>query len=174
MTDLAPDTDATPRRRRAPLPPFETVIERHGPALLRFCVSRLGPDRGEEAFQETLLAALRHYHELRDPEAVGGWLFAIAHRKLVDAARSRERAPIPSETLEEHAAVWRDPEPDGTIWSRVAALPPKQREAVGLRYLADLAHAEIAVAMGTSEEAARRNVFEGLKRLRQALDPGGR
>jgi RNA polymerase sigma factor (sigma-70 family) len=170
VTAANPDSDRSPRRRRLPLPPFETVIERHGPALLRFCVARLGPDRGEESFQETLLAALRHYDELRDPEAVGGWLFAIAHRKVVDTARSRERAPIPSDTLEEHAAVWRDPEPTDSIWSRVAALPPKQREAVGLRYLADLSHADVATAMGISEEAARRNVFEGLKRLRQAVE----
>src|SRR4029077_3238010 len=50
-----------PRNRRSvrPLVPFELVIERHGPAVLRFCVARLGPDRGEDAFQETLLAALR-------------------------------------------------------------------------------------------------------------------
>lgn len=172
MSEVDPDTDGVPRRRRRPpLPPFETVVERHGPALLRFCVSRLGPDRGEESFQETLLAALRHYDELRDPDAVGGWLFAIAHRKIVDTARNRERTPTPSDALEEHAAVWHDPEPTGTIWSRVAELPPKQREAVGLRYLADLPHADVARAMGISEEAARRNVFEGLRRLRRALDP---
>ena len=45
---------------------------------------------------------------------------------------------------------------------RVRALPDKQRQAVALRFLADLSHAEIAEAMGTSEPAARRNVFEGL------------
>jgi DNA-directed RNA polymerase specialized sigma24 family protein len=44
----------------------------------RFCVARLGPDRGEEAFQETLLAALGHYNDLRGTGAVGGWLFSIA------------------------------------------------------------------------------------------------
>jgi DNA-directed RNA polymerase specialized sigma24 family protein len=75
------------------LEPFESVLERHGPAVLRFCVARLGPDRGEEAFQETLLAALRHYDDLRDTGAVGGWLFSIAQRKIVDSARSLARAP---------------------------------------------------------------------------------
>jgi len=33
----------------------------------------------------------------------------------------------------------------------------------------DLTHAEVAVAMGTSEEAARRNAFEGLRKLRQEM-----
>lgn len=148
-------------------------MERHGPAVLRFCVARAGPDRGEECFQETLLAALGAYEGLRDPGAVAGWLFQIAHRKIVDAARTAERAPVAAgEAIEEHLAPWHDPEPGrSAVWARVAALPPKQREAVALRYVADLTHADVALVMGTSVEAARRNAFEGLRRLR---DEGAR
>ncbi|MEV4423600.1 sigma-70 family RNA polymerase sigma factor [Patulibacter sp. NPDC049589] len=170
---MSDPTPAAPRRRRRPVPrpPFEVVVERHGPAVLRFCVARMGPDRGEECFQETLLAALRAYDELRDPGAVGGWLFQIAQRKIVDAARSAARAPDPAgDDLEAHLDPWHDPEPGSGIWARVATLPPKQREALALRYLADLSHADVAVAMGTSVEAARRSVFEGLRRLRDEVE----
>ena len=45
-------------------------------------------------------------------------------------------------------------------------LPPKQRGAILLRYGADLSHAEIAAALDCSEEAARRSLHEGLKKLR--------
>jgi DNA-directed RNA polymerase specialized sigma24 family protein len=83
----------TARRRVSRVEPFESVLERHGPAVLRFCVARLGADRGEEAFQETLLAALRHYDDLRERGAAGPWLFSIAQRKIVDGARSLARAP---------------------------------------------------------------------------------
>jgi RNA polymerase sigma factor (sigma-70 family) len=157
------------RRSVSALEPFDSVLERHGPAVLRFCVARLGTDRGEEAFQETLLAALCHYDELRNAGAVGGWLFSIAQRKIVDSARSQARAPIASDQVEEHVAAWHDPDPADNMWSQVAALPPKQREAVALRYMADLSHGDIAEAMGTTADAARRNVFEGLKRLRRDL-----
>ena len=51
------------------------------------------------------------------------------------------------------------------------SLPDKQRTAVALRFLADAAYAEIGVVMQTSEEAARRNVHEGLKRLRREYRP---
>ncbi len=44
-------------------------------------------------------------------------------------------------------------------------LPEKQRTAVTLRYLADLTNSEIAAVMGTSADAARRSVFEGLQKL---------
>jgi DNA-directed RNA polymerase specialized sigma24 family protein len=43
---------------------------------------------------------------------------------------------------------------------------------VTLRYLADLSHREIAEVMETSEDAARRNVFEGLRRLREHSEEG--
>ena len=56
---------------------------------------------------------------------------------------------------------------DGSLWQYVPGLPPKQRQAVSLRYVADLSHREIAVVMQTSEAAARRNVYEGLVRLRR-------
>jgi RNA polymerase sigma factor (sigma-70 family) len=149
------------------LPPFEDVIELHGPAVLRFCVAQTGSERGEDVFQETMLAALRAYDEVRDPAAIGSWLFSIAARKAVDSHRGRARAPEPVADLEpppiDDGPVLRD---DG-IWQLVRSLPGKQRTAVTLRYLADLSHREIAEVMETSEDAARRNVFEGLRRLRE-------
>ncbi len=47
------------------------------------------------------------------------------------------------------------------------ALPEKQRVAVFLRSAADMSYAEVAEVLGSSQEAARRNVHEGLKRLRE-------
>ena len=56
---------------------------------------------------------------------------------------------------------------DPELWTAVAALPPKQRGAVLLRFLADLSHSEIGAALDCSPEAARRNLHEGLNRLRK-------
>ena len=60
---------------------------------------------------------------------------------------------------------------DDALWSRVRELPPKQRTALALRYVADAAYDEIAAVMETTEDAARRNVHEGLKRLRMEYQP---
>jgi RNA polymerase sigma factor (sigma-70 family) len=51
----------------------------------------------------------------------------------------------------------------------VRALPPKQRLAVAHRFVLDLSYKEIGEAMDTTEEAARRNVHEGLNKLREAV-----
>jgi RNA polymerase sigma factor (sigma-70 family) len=66
--------------------------------------------------------------------------------------------------------IWLPGPRDENLWSRVAELPPKQRAAVALRYIADAPYAEISAVMGTSEEAARRNVHEALKTLRTEVE----
>jgi RNA polymerase sigma factor (sigma-70 family) len=152
---------------RQHLPPFEQVIDEHGPAVLRFCAAQAGPQRAEDVFQETMLAALRAYGELRDAAAIRSWLFAIAARKAVDAHRKRAREPEPVADLDPPATAGDSALHDDAIWREVRALPEKQRSAVALRYVADLSHREIAEVMGTSEAAARRNVYEGLEQLRR-------
>ena len=57
-------------------------------------------------------------------------------------------------------------EPDDDLWGLVRELPDKQRTALALRYVTDAGYDEISAVMSTSEEAARRNVHEALKRLR--------
>ena len=146
---------------RSHLPPFEQVIELHGPAVLRFCAAQAGADRAEDVFQETMLAALRAYDELRDAAAIRSWLFSIAARKAVDAHRASARAPEPVADLEPPAADDDVPVRDDGIWRLVRSLPGKQRTAVTLRYLADLSHREIAEVMGTSEDAAQAQRVRG-------------
>jgi RNA polymerase sigma factor (sigma-70 family) len=153
------------------LPPFEQVIEVHGRAVLRLCAAQAGPERAEDVFQETMLAALRAYDEVRDPAAIRSWLFSIAARKAVDAHRQRLRSPEPVADLEPPAVADDVEIRDEGLWHLVRSLPDKQRSAVALRYVADLSHREIAEVMRTSEAAARRNVFEGLERLREHVQP---
>jgi RNA polymerase sigma factor (sigma-70 family) len=165
-----------PTRAARGLPPFERVVDLHGPALLRFCAAQVGPERAEDCFQETMLAALRAYGSVRDAGALRAWLFSIAARKAIDSHRAQGRAPQPAEELESLAAQVPAAEREPALWARVRELPDKQRQAVSLRYLADLSHKEIAEIMGTTDAAARRNLFEGLARLRKELDltPGAR
>jgi RNA polymerase sigma factor (sigma-70 family) len=149
------------------LPPFQTLIDEHAGevmAVLRGSVGRAG---AEDCFQETFLSALRAYPGLKDGSNLRAWLITIAHRKAIDHHRAGGRRPLPVAELAEPAVS--DPERDGDIWVAVAALPPKQRAAVTLRYASDLPHGEIAAALGCSPEAARRSLHEGIKRLRKEL-----
>ena len=151
------------------LPPFQTVLDDHANAVMGILHGAVGRDGAEDCFQETFLSALRAYPKLKDASNLRGWLLTIAHRKAIDHHRARGRAPVPVPEPAELAAGNGIPEPDDGLWAAVAALPPKQRTAVALRYGSDLPHSEIAAALGCSPEAARRSLHEGLKRLRKDL-----
>lgn len=146
-------------------PPFQTFFAEHRDAVWRLLVATVGPQDAEDCFQETWLAALRAWPP-RDTTNLKGWLYAVARNKATDEHRARARRPLahadPPETSTVGAA---DPEPG--LWADVGRLPEKQRTAVLHRFVADLAYDEIGAVMGTSPEAARRNVHEGVTRLRQ-------
>jgi RNA polymerase sigma factor (sigma-70 family) len=147
------------------LPPFQKLLDAHALDVHRFLVALVGRTDAEDCYQETWLAALRAYPRLRDASNLRGWVLTIAHRKAIDHLRAGRRAPVPVEELPE-----RPPPPPGggdeAVWVKVRELPAKQRTALALRYVADAPYAEISALMETTEEAARRNVHEGLKRLR--------
>ena len=58
---------------------------------------------------------------------------------------------------------------DPELWERVRDLPTKQRTAVFCRSVLGMPYDELAVLLESSEDAARRNVHEGLKRLKEEL-----
>jgi RNA polymerase sigma factor (sigma-70 family) len=151
------------------LPPFQTLIDAHAHDLHRFVVAQLGPHDGADCFQEALLAALRAYPGLRDATNLRGWLFTIAHRKVLDHHRSTVRRPVAVAALPEVAVGDRDGSGDAALWDAVVCLPEKQRGAVVLRYLLDLPYAEVGQILGCSESAARQNVRAALGALRQEV-----
>lgn len=138
--------------------------------VYRFLTAAVGPLDADDCFQDTFLAALRAYPRLTDPTRLDRWVLRIASRKAIDHHRAAGRRPVPTGRIPERSvtpAGW--PELDGELQSAVASLPPKQRVAVVHRHVLDRSYADVAEAMGTTEEAARANVSQGLKRLRELM-----
>ena len=149
------------------LPPFQVLLDEHRDDVYRFLVASLGRDEADDCFQETFISALRAYPRLRDASNLRSWLFTIAHRKAIDAHRARGRRAVPVEEVPEQAVGGGFlPNGEPELWHAVRRLPDKQRAAVLHRYVNDLAYVDIGQVMGVSEEAARRSVHEGLKKLR--------
>lgn len=150
------------------LPPFQAFLDEHREDVYRFLVAAAGPAEADDCFQETFLAALRAYPRLRDGSNLRGWVMTVAYRKAMDAHRSRKRRAEPVGEVpdrETHAAA--DPDPE--LWDAVRGLPIGQRGAVLLRFVADLPYAQIAVALGCREDAARQRVRDGLRGLKERV-----
>ena len=156
----------------SPPPPFSRFLEDHREAVYRFLVATVGPDEADDCFQETFIKALRAYPRLTHDDNLRAWALTIARRTAIDAARNRGRRPLPASNPEPPPVDGTPDLGDPALWEAVRGLPPRQRAAVTLRYVNDLPYAEIGRVIGSSEEAARRSAFEGLRRLREVWHAG--
>lgn len=146
----------------ASIPPFESFYVEHRDAVFGFLARRLGRSAAEDAFQETFLRALRAYGRLQHGKHLRAWVFTIATNVAMDTLRAK---PAPSADGEPVAELQRDAFRE--LEHLTDELPPTERAAVVLRYGYDLPYAQIADALGSSEEAARAAASSGVRRLRR-------
>ncbi|RLP76791.1 RNA polymerase sigma factor [Mycetocola tolaasinivorans] len=151
--------------------PFETAVDQHGTTVLRVCRAVLGVHTdAEDAWSETFAAALAEWENLASSENVRGWLVTVAHRKAIDVLRVRTKQGTTLEHAPEPHSRLGLPQTDHLdLYRAIAALPPGQRSAVTLHYLAGLPYADVARESGISPAAARRAGSDGVRTLRAAL-----
>lgn len=168
--------DLTPRGFRAfhqtvRAPPFAAFLEEHRSLVYRYLHASVGPQDADDCFQETFLSALRAYPRLRSAENLRAWVLAIATRKIIDHLRRAGRRPVPLGEVPETAAP-QPPDGQPELWAAVSSLPPGERAVMVQRYVLDLPYAEIAAALGCSEEAARSRALAARRKLRTILSRG--
>jgi RNA polymerase sigma-70 factor, ECF subfamily len=163
-----------PEKLHLPLP-FEQIIQRHEREIMRYLLRVSGNrDDAADLSQETWLRAYRAYPQLQPESEVRPWLYAIAVNLCRNRARDGARRARVIVGDNEGSAFGRhdrsldENEGYATVHVRemIADLPTKQRAALHLRYFAGLDYAEIAGAMGCSEESARANVSQAMKKLK--------
>lgn len=151
----------------------------HGAILGRLCMALLGSQAdADEATQETLLRAHRAMATYRGEGSVKAWLCGIARHVCAHMLETRRRG---REALE----LVRTDETDDTVRAQfaikrrarairdgLAKLKPSEREALVLRFVADLSHREIATACNLDEAAARKRISRALARLRSVMPEG--
>jgi RNA polymerase sigma factor (sigma-70 family) len=157
------------------LPPFQQLVDAHWRDVSRLAHALAGPGEGEDVAQQAWTQALAAYPRLDSARNLRSWLMTITARCAMDGHRSRSRRAVPTDDLPEpaHAAPAADDlatQGNSLLWEHVRSLPVRQREAVALRYVADLDHAGVAAAMGTTPAATRRLVSDALAALRNEVE----
>jgi RNA polymerase sigma factor (sigma-70 family) len=143
-------------------------MDEHAGDVWRLVAALAGAQDADDCFQETFLAALRAYPELRGGGSLRAWVLRIAYTKAMDVHRGRARRPRSVASVPDRAGP-PAPELDDELWRLVRSLPGRQREAIAYRFALDMSYADVARAMKCSQDAARRSVHEGIKRLREAV-----
>jgi len=151
-----------------PLPPFWTLVEEHGAALLDHAQRLVGPSDAADVLGDALLRALRAYPGLAHGEHLRAWLYRIVTNVALDQlARDGRRELTSSGALPEAAA--HDPGGVEAFTDLIAPLSDGAKAVLTLRYVADLPYAEIAARLGCSPPAARQRASTAIRSLRETL-----
>src|SRR6202035_2231478 len=128
----------------------------------------------EEVVQDSFVAMHGGWRRLRDTEKALSYLrqavvnrsrSVLRHRTVVDRNAPKH---VPDEPSAEAGAITLLER--SAVISALRGLPDRQREAIVLRYYADLSEAEIAATMGISRGAVKSHTARGMSALRAALE----
>jgi RNA polymerase sigma-70 factor (ECF subfamily) len=145
----------------------DAVTERL-PMLLAAARALIGNDAdARDLTQHTAEIALRRGGTLRDPAAITAWLLTIQAREAF-GLRVRLRRWIDIGRVSLPSVPGPDPEALA-IRAALQALPPRTRLAVVLHHMAGLPVADVAVALGVSQNTVKTQLRLGLARLREEL-----
>jgi len=175
---LPPDPFPVSGTGRAEWSPDRAVIElysQHYRALVRLAALLVrDTPTAEEVVQDSFVAMHGGWQRLRDTEKALAYLrqavvnrsrSVLRHRTVVD--KNLQKAPPDMPSAEHGALVLLE---RSAVVAALRELPDRQREAIVLRYYADLSEAEIATAMGISRGAVKSHTARGIAALRAALE----
>ncbi|GAA4613823.1 SigE family RNA polymerase sigma factor [Saccharopolyspora hordei] len=149
------------------------LYQEHYKQLLRIAVL-LVDDRAaaEDIVQDAYVRVFDSRTRLRDP----GKALAFLRQAVLNRARSVLRRRLVAKKYQPKLAT-EDSQPDDTgrgvdravLAAALAKLPRRQREAVVLRYYADLSESRTAEVMGCSQGAVKSYCSRGVSRLSELL-----
>ena len=130
----------------------------------------------EDIVQEAFLQAYRKLGMLNDPAKFASWLYTIARRAALDFLKKQRRITIATAEIDRIASdaatpaeVYAKKQLSKLLWSQVAELPPKTREAMLLFYMEGFSIRRSAEFLEIGEEAMKSRLQFGRERLRESL-----
>lgn len=149
---------------------FAVLVERHYATLVACCRRMVG-ESAHDAAQDAVVTALLSLDRLRDAEKFGAWLVGIGLNACRAMLRERSPAPPPDPLSPDPADIVAERELAARVRAAIAELPPGQREAVTLYYLAGLTQAEAAEHLGIPPGAVKTRLHKARASLRVRLEP---
>ena len=128
----------------------------------------------EEMVQECFIAMHDGWHRLREVEKALSYLkqavvnrskSVLWHRSVVDRNAPKPAPDMPSAEQGAMSLLERS-----AVITALRGLPDRQRQALVLRYYADMSEAQIAEMMGISKGAVKSHTARGMSSLRAVLE----
>ena len=128
----------------------------------------------EEVVQDSFVAMHGAWRRLRDSDKALSYLrqsvvnrsrSVLRHRVVVDRNAPKPAPDMPSAEQGALSLLERS-----AVIAALRTLPPRQREALVLKFYADLSEAQIAASMGISQGAVKSHTARGMASMRAVLE----
>jgi RNA polymerase sigma factor (sigma-70 family) len=153
------------------------LVNRHGPMVWGVCRRQLSHHDAEDAFQATFIVLVRKAASIAQREAVGNWLYGVAHQTALQARRSaaRRRAREVQVTEMPDAEApqerWADLQP--LLDEELSRLPDHYRTVIVLSDLEGRTRKEIAAQLGCPEGTVASRLVRARSMLAKRLTQRG-
>ena len=159
----------------SPLEEFNSVVEIYSEEIFAYLWRWLnGHEDAEDCLQEVFLRAFKAFNRLNEGSNIRAWLYKIATNTAITFRNKRSRREE-KELLIEADLRSLEPSPMDQVLSKeqlvsileaVESLPQKQRAALIMRKYQGFSYDEIAGVLECSQESARANVYQGIRKVR--------
>ncbi len=169
----APGTAGTPAAADA-RQQVSALYQEHALPLVKLAVLMTGEqETAEDVVQDAFLALYRRWPSLRDTGSAVGYLRSTVLNgcRMIHRVKHRRRGvvldpPAPVNSAEAEAMIG---EAHREVLAALRRLPPRQREAVVLRYHLDMTEQQAAAAMGVSRGTVKSATSRGIAALARLL-----
>lgn len=152
--------------RRGDHAAFDVLYRRFVRMVHGLLIARVPERDVDDLMQDVFIQAYQRLGSLREPEAFGAWLAAMARHRAVDYHR-RDRHTV--ELTETAGADGRTQDAALDVLAALRGLPEAYRDTLALRLIEGMTGPEIAERTGLTPGSVRVNLHRGLQRLRDAL-----
>ncbi len=160
---------------------IDTLYRQYYPSVLAFLCFLVGtPEVAEDLTSIVFEKAMTHLVDIHTPEAVGAWLFRIARNCATDYfRRCKPTVSLEQLVLEEHPQTTAleesivASEEKSYLLTHLKHLSEREREVIGLKFVAGLTNREIAGVLQIPEGTVGSLLHRTLRRLRTMLKEEG-
>ncbi len=150
---------------------FASCYQRFYGDVVRYARRRVGPELAGDVVADVFVVAWRRVGDLTSADNQLAWLYGVARLTVANTMRSERRRSALQRRAAEETRPDEAREPSGTTETLAALsrLAPKDQEVLRLVAWEGLKGGALAVALGTSEVAARSRLQRARRRFERAL-----
>jgi RNA polymerase sigma-70 factor (ECF subfamily) len=152
---------------------YRRLFDRYHREVYAYCRRRSDAETAADCLAETFLVAWRRIGDIPDGDAALGWLYGVARKVLANEFRRTHRwRRLLTQLGRNEPARYPPPEVvvvrrerDNIMLTALSRLQPKDQEVLRLAWWEELPHAQIAVLLGCSENAATHRISRAARRV---------